>query len=84
MAVEYLAADDDRLLTVDCDHKMKASELLELTAKEMRRSPTQYLERMKDPKEWGGGCEIVVLANALKRPICLYELKPVGMLFWSR
>jgi hypothetical protein len=35
-------------------------------------------------QEWGGGLEIVALSNALERPICLYELKPVGMLFWSR
>lgn len=40
--------------------------------------------RLRDPKEWGGGLEIVALANALERPIFLYELKPVGLLFWSR
>lgn len=44
----------------------------------------QYLVRLRDPKEWGGGLEIVALANALQRPIFLYELKPVGVLFWSR
>ena len=40
--------------------------------------------RLRDPKEWGGGLEIVALANALERPIFLYELKPVGLLFWSK
>lgn len=51
---------------------------------EMGLTADQYLVRLRDPKEWGGGLEIVALANALQRPIFLYELKPVGILFWSK
>jgi hypothetical protein len=40
-------------------------------------SPAQYLANMRKPSEWGGGPEIVVLANVLKRPIHVYELQPI-------
>ncbi|GAB5036250.1 cysteine protease domain containing protein [Nannochloropsis oceanica] len=83
-ALDYLSQDPNRLLTVTYNQDMKSQELLEMTSKEMGLSAEQYLARLRDPKEWGGGLEIVALANALERPIFLYELKPVGLLFWSR
>jgi len=61
-----------------------ASELLQTTAKEMGLTPEEYLVKYRNPKEWGGGMEIVALSNAWKRPIILYELKPVGCLWWSK
>ena len=83
-ALDFLSSDPERLLTVTHNQDMRSSELLEMTSREMGLSAEQYLVRLRDPKEWGGGLEIVALANALERPIFLYELKPVGILFWSR
>jgi hypothetical protein len=54
MALDFLSADPDRVIRVSYDHDMKACELLELTSKEMGRTPEQYLERMRDPKVRGG------------------------------
>jgi hypothetical protein len=84
MALDYLSSNPERVLAVTYNQDMKSRELLEMTSREMDRTPEEYLARMRDPKEWGGGLEIVALANALERPIFLYELKPVGILFWSR
>lgn len=84
MALDFLSKDPERVLTVTYNQDMRSCELLEMTSREMGLSPDQYLLRLRDPKEWGGGLEIVALANALERPIFLYELKPAGFLFWSR
>lgn len=84
MAIDYLASDPTRVLSIAPEQDMTAGELLELVASQMGITPQEYLTKLKDPKEWAGGPEIVALANALERPITLYELKAVGLLYWSR
>ena len=52
---------------------MKASQLLEMAAEQAACAKDEYCAKLRDPRAWGGGPEIVALSNALSRPIHIYE-----------
>lgn len=54
---------------------MNTSELLTAASQHFHMTPIEYCRNMLKPKTWGGGPEIVVLANRFKRPIHVYGLK---------
>lgn len=55
------------------DERINASELVHLAASQYGLTADQYLNNMRDSKVWGGGPEIVALANGLKYKIILLE-----------
>jgi len=54
---------------------MTCDELLAAVSEQYGVSPQKYCLDMRKQSEWGGGPEIVVLANELRRPIHVYELQ---------
>mmetsp|Transcript_6496 Transcript_6496/g.20280 ORF Transcript_6496/g.20280 Transcript_6496/m.20280 type:complete len:355 (-) Transcript_6496:179-1243(-) len=54
--------------------RLKASQLLALAAEQQGQTAAEYCAKVREPEAWGGGPEIVALANALRRPIYVYEL----------
>lgn len=51
------------------------SELVSMAAQQYNTTAASYCEGMRLPAEWGGGPEIVALANLLRLPIHVYELR---------
>ena len=77
IAVDVLEDEPDRMLHLQGTEKMTADELLHAVAQQYDVKPADYCRNMRRPAEWGGGPEIVVLANLLHRPIHVYELSEV-------
>jgi len=77
LAVDVFEQESKRVLWLQGPERMTAAELLEAVAEQYSVAPEQYCRQMRKHREWGGGPEIVVLANVLKRPIHVYELHAV-------
>ena len=73
-AVDVLENRRDASLYMGDGEKLKASQLLQLAAEQQGQTPSEYCAKVREPQAWGGGPEIVALANALRRPIHVYEL----------
>ena len=73
MAVTCFEEEKERVLFVQGDEKVTCAELLEALSEQYGK-PEEYCSKMRKASEWGGGPEIVVLANLLRRPIHVYEL----------
>lgn len=65
-------------LLVEQKRLVRTKDLLSSAAKQEHTSlsPQEYLERLKDGRLQGGGPELTVLSNVLRRPISIYELLP--------
>jgi hypothetical protein len=89
MNYRQLKCESDMLrqLAVDCFENNKTmplfvhgnevscvADLLDACSEQYNITNQEYCTRMRNPKEWGGGPEIVVLCNLLRRPIHLYGL----------
>ena len=74
MAVTCFEEEKERVLFLQGDEKMTCAELLEAVNEQYDCKPEEYCSKMRKASEWGGGPEIVVLANLLRRPIHVYEL----------
>ena len=71
-AVDVLS-DGDRNLTLSGDERITSARLVEMASNRYGISPSRYLEEMKEDCVWGGGPEVVVVANSLGRQIILLE-----------
>lgn len=60
-------------LVMQQDEIIKTAQLVQLAASQYNLTVEQYLNNMRDAQVWGGGPEIVVLANTLKCNIVLLE-----------
>lgn len=73
-AIDVLEDARDPRLYMGDSERLRASKLLALAAEQSELSPAAYCAKLREPHAWGGGPEIVALANALRRPIHVYEL----------
>lgn len=62
------------LLYLQAHEKLSLHELVHAASSQYDLTPAQYCQQMAQPGVWGGGPELVVLANVLQRPIHVYEL----------
>lgn len=76
LAVETLTADPNRTLHLEGDEAIVTSELIDAAASQYGVTPVAYCESMRNAGVWGGGPEILALANALERPIHVFEPVP--------
>lgn len=60
-------------LVMQMDESIAASRLVELAAEQHGITSNEYLKNMRNVQVWGGGPEIVALANGLKCNIVLLE-----------
>jgi hypothetical protein len=74
-AVDVLAngIKHNKELVMQKEETICAAELVSLASQQYEITPDEYLNRMRDEKVWGGGPEIVALANRLGRHIVLLE-----------
>ncbi|KAL3805595.1 hypothetical protein HJC23_005839 [Cyclotella cryptica] len=74
-AVDMLASGikHTEQLIMQKDEMIDASNLVRLAADQYGITSNEYLENMRDERVWGGGPEIVALANELQRQIVLLE-----------
>ena len=72
-AIDVLEDRRDPKLYMGDSEYMKASQLLEMAAEQAACAKDEYCAKLRDPRAWGGGPEIVALSNALSRPIHIYE-----------
>lgn len=73
LAVQLLKRENDTLV-MDNNEVISSVQLLEIVAEHYNMTPHDYCQKMTQPRTWGGGPEIVVISNHLKRPIHVYEL----------
>eukprot|EP00522_Entomoneis_paludosa_P014787 CAMPEP_0172449058 /NCGR_PEP_ID=MMETSP1065-20121228/7874_1 /TAXON_ID=265537 /ORGANISM="Amphiprora paludosa, Strain CCMP125" /LENGTH=419 /DNA_ID=CAMNT_0013200657 /DNA_START=36 /DNA_END=1292 /DNA_ORIENTATION=- len=66
--------DSNRRLCLQGQEWVKSRELVEAAAQQYGLTAEEYCRDMQQESVWGGGPEIVALANVLKRPIHVYEL----------
>lgn len=68
---------DDWLFVMD-DQPVRSSALVDFVAQHYNLSRQEYCDRMRSPSAWGGGPEIVALANHFRCPIHVFGLCPAG------
>lgn len=61
-------------LVIEGTRLVSTSSLLSSAAKTEGISTTQYIEMLRNSSLYGGGPELTVLSNILRRPISIYEL----------
>jgi len=76
LAVETLTADPHRQLYMEGEEMISTEELLAAVAEQYSMKPEEYTNAMRNKGVWGGGPEILALANALQRPIHVFEPVP--------
>ena len=81
LAVLLLKRDNDTLV-MDNNEAITSKQLLAVVANHYKMTPQEYCTKMMLPETWGGGPEIVVISNHLKRPVHVYELSGHGI--WNR
>ena len=64
-AIDVLEDRRDPKLYMGDNEYMKASQLLEMAAEQAACAKDEYCAKLRDPRAWGGGPEIVALSNAL-------------------
>ena len=69
LSVKVLHSAKDECFIVEGEETMAASQLLERAARNYKMTSGEYLSHMVRPSTWGGGPEIVALANHFRRPI---------------
>lgn len=62
-------------LVVENKRLVSTTSLLNSAAKQEGVSPQEYLEMLRNGTLYGGGPELTVLSNILRRPISIYELE---------
>lgn len=65
--------NNNEVLIMQNDETISAAILVEKAATQYGMTSTEYLSKMRRQNVWGGGPEIVSLANCLKRQIVLLE-----------
>lgn len=73
----------DAELYIEGKRKVAARELLKDASLKEGCSEADYLRRLRQiqgPALWGGGPELVCLANILRRPIEVFEMESAGMI----
>lgn len=78
LAVDTLTADPDRMLHLEGNESIGTGELVAAAAEQYNMTPAMYCNWMRKKGVWGGGPEILALANALERPIHVFEPVPVN------
>jgi len=73
LAVDTLIADPNRTLHLEGDQTIDIHELVSAAAEQYDMTPEAYCSSMRKAGVWGGGPEILALANALQRPIHVFE-----------
>ena len=73
LAVKTLTDDPNRTLHLEGNQGILISELVDAAAEQYGVTPEAYCSSMRRPGVWGGGPEILALANALERPIHVFE-----------
>ena len=73
LAVQLLRKENE-LLFIENGEMTTSAQLVEVVSSHYNMSPKQYCNEMEKAETWGGGPEIVVLCNYLKRPIHVYML----------
>lgn len=73
ITAQVLGAPDGKL-NIEGDRNVLATALLASAAKGEGVSPEEYLEQVKNGTLQGGGPELTVLSNVLRRPISVFEL----------
>lgn len=74
LAVQCLQENPYRRLVLQGGEVVSAQELVHAAAAQYGLTSQEYCQDMLQEAVWGGGPEIVALANVLKRPIHVYEL----------
>mmetsp|Transcript_84624 Transcript_84624/g.155114 ORF Transcript_84624/g.155114 Transcript_84624/m.155114 type:complete len:398 (-) Transcript_84624:33-1226(-) len=77
MAVDTLTDDPRRKLHLEGRQTIATGKLVGEAAHKYGMTPQAYCNAMRQSGVWGGGPEILALANALQRPICVFEPMPV-------
>lgn len=75
LAVDTLENGGDTPLVLEGDEWISCSRLLHLIAYKHGCTGGEYCRRMRQPLTWGGGPEIVALANILGRPVAVYTIQ---------
>ena len=73
LAVDMLTDEPNRTLHLEGDQTIDICELVSAAAEQYDMTPEVYCSSMRKPGVWGGGPEILALANALQRPIHVFE-----------
>jgi len=73
LAVKTLTDDPNRTLHLEGQQELITSELVEAAAEQYGVTAEDYCKSMRQSGVWGGGPEILALANALERPIHVFE-----------
>lgn len=73
LAVETLTADPNRTLYLEGNQTIVINELVCAAAEQYDMTAEAYCTSMRRDGVWGGGPEILALANALQRPIHVFE-----------
>ncbi len=73
LAVKTLTDDPNRTLHLEGQQELITSELVEAAAEQYGVTADEYCRSMRQSGVWGGGPEILALANALERPIHVFE-----------
>ena len=73
LAVQTLTEDPNRTLHLEGEQELVTSELVAAAAEQYGVTAEDYCRSMRQAGVWGGGPEILALANALQRPIHVFE-----------
>ena len=73
LAVKTLTDDPNRTLHLEGEQELITSELVDAAAEQYGVTGEDYCRSMGKDGVWGGGPEILALANALERPIHVFE-----------
>eukprot|EP00546_Thalassionema_frauenfeldii_P009851 CAMPEP_0178918124 /NCGR_PEP_ID=MMETSP0786-20121207/13648_1 /TAXON_ID=186022 /ORGANISM="Thalassionema frauenfeldii, Strain CCMP 1798" /LENGTH=190 /DNA_ID=CAMNT_0020591791 /DNA_START=151 /DNA_END=723 /DNA_ORIENTATION=+ len=80
VVADILEFGQNSTLAIDSKHGVTAKKLLFAAAKEEGMRPEEYLRRLRlegsQGGMYGGGHELAILSNVLRRPISVYELLP--------
>lgn len=68
------SANNSGNLVIENKRLVSTQSLLKSAAKQEGVSPEEYLEMLRNGTLYGGGPELTVLSNVLRRPISIYEL----------
>lgn len=74
----------NKRLVLQGQESVSSRELVEAAARQYGLTSEEYCQDMLQESVWGGGPEIVALANVLQRPIHVYELRTTTTTTTSR
>lgn len=82
-----LLSHPNTTLALENGEVMDSSSLLGMISEVYGLQPSEYCEKVLDPRTWGGGPEIVALSNHFRCPIHVYQLssdRGILNLFWKK